>query len=250
MSDCGEKCGFVPSEPAVHTGARDLTAEHDLWHQLQAAEGARRLAEQERGNLLAVIHRDGGHYISEHGLEKAQADAEAMVLAERNANRTRPDYNLRCQECGAAHNLDTSIPSKIWNVIAPDVSILCTLCIDERMAAKGLTAEAEFYFVGKALKSKLYAESQGDVERQEREVERLQGESAGLRDKMRVTIDTLKKERVELAGLRKAGELTVLHFQRSNASGNFQCDDEHEAWTALTRALAPQEGAPEKGKVG
>lgn len=37
------------------------------------------------GNLLAVIHRDGGHYIEEHGWEKACADAEALVLAERVA---------------------------------------------------------------------------------------------------------------------------------------------------------------------
>ena len=31
------------------------------------------------GSLLAVIHRDGGHYESEHGTEKACADAETAV---------------------------------------------------------------------------------------------------------------------------------------------------------------------------
>lgn len=31
------------------------------------------------GNLLAVIHRDGGHYESEHGTERACADAETAV---------------------------------------------------------------------------------------------------------------------------------------------------------------------------
>ena len=31
------------------------------------------------GNLLAVIHRDGGHYEYEHGTEKACADAETAV---------------------------------------------------------------------------------------------------------------------------------------------------------------------------
>lgn len=36
--------------------------------------------------------------------------------------------------------------------------------------------------------------------------------------------------------LRKAAELTVLHFQRQDVSGNFQGDDEHEAWGALNRA--------------
>jgi len=32
------------------------------------------------GNLLAVIHGDGGHYIEEHGWEKACADAEHLAL--------------------------------------------------------------------------------------------------------------------------------------------------------------------------
>jgi hypothetical protein len=88
------------------------------------------------------------------------------------ACRTRPDYNLRCQDCGAPHNLDTSIPSPIWNAICenrpevppgaagigmPEVGLLCILCIDERLQKAGLTChEAEFYFVGRALSSKLY----------------------------------------------------------------------------------------------
>jgi hypothetical protein len=32
-------------------------------------------------NLLAVIHRDGGHYATEHGIEKASEDAEAAWYA-------------------------------------------------------------------------------------------------------------------------------------------------------------------------
>lgn len=77
--------------------------------------------------------------------------------------RTRPDYDLRCDRCNAPHNLDTSIPSDVWNVIVergqhPDdlYTLLCTLCIDDLMAEKGLACEAEFYFVGSALKSKPY----------------------------------------------------------------------------------------------
>lgn len=31
------------------------------------------------GNLLAIIHRDGGHYQAEHGTEKACTDAETAV---------------------------------------------------------------------------------------------------------------------------------------------------------------------------
>ena len=35
------------------------------------------------GSLLAVIHRDGGHYQTEHGTEKACADAELAVHVQR-----------------------------------------------------------------------------------------------------------------------------------------------------------------------
>ena len=34
-------------------------------------------------NLLAVIHRDGGHYVDKHGVVKACSDAEEKVLVER-----------------------------------------------------------------------------------------------------------------------------------------------------------------------
>ena len=32
-------------------------------------------------NLLATIHRDGGHYVSDHGVEKATKDAMKKVVA-------------------------------------------------------------------------------------------------------------------------------------------------------------------------
>jgi len=32
------------------------------------------------GNLLARIHGDGGHYVEEHGWEKACEDAEQLVI--------------------------------------------------------------------------------------------------------------------------------------------------------------------------
>lgn len=35
-------------------------------------------------NLLAVIHRDGGHYATEHGVIKASKDAEKIVIKERS----------------------------------------------------------------------------------------------------------------------------------------------------------------------
>jgi len=37
----------------------------------------------ELANLLAVIHRDGGHYQAEHGTVKAVEEAKATVFRER-----------------------------------------------------------------------------------------------------------------------------------------------------------------------
>lgn len=56
----------------------------------QALQGAAR-EYQERwqqaytllNNLLAVVHRDGGHYVVEHGLGKATSDACAAVIEAR-----------------------------------------------------------------------------------------------------------------------------------------------------------------------
>lgn len=70
--------------------------------------------------------------------------------------RTRPEYDLRCQECGSPHWLDTSLPIEMWNKIARSEDIFCLLCIDDKMKALDLTCEVEFYFVGKAVASKLY----------------------------------------------------------------------------------------------
>ena len=35
--------------------------------------------EQHLGNLLAIIHRDGGHYIGKHGVDKAVKDAKVIL---------------------------------------------------------------------------------------------------------------------------------------------------------------------------
>lgn len=101
------------------------------------------------------------------------ARVEAELERLQRASRTRPDYDLRCN-CGAPHWLDTSIPSAIWNEVAEPGDLLCLLCIDQRLAAAGLsTDQAEFYFVGDALRSKPYAESHGEVAYLEQEVARL-----------------------------------------------------------------------------
>jgi len=37
-------------------------------------------AEKDLTDLLCIIHRDGGHYITQHGYEKAYADAKDIVI--------------------------------------------------------------------------------------------------------------------------------------------------------------------------
>lgn len=54
----------------------------DEWAESCALEAKRAdVAEHRLRNLLALIHRDGGHYEGEHGLEKACDDAEDLVVA-------------------------------------------------------------------------------------------------------------------------------------------------------------------------
>lgn len=109
-------------------------------------------------------------------LARALAEVRAEVSQLQRQARTRPDYDLRCQQCGAPHWLDTSLPSAIWNQIADPSDLLCMLCIDERLTAKGLRAEAEFYFVGSSLTSRLYNDSHGDVQSLSRQLAEARGE--------------------------------------------------------------------------
>jgi len=64
----------------------------------------------------------------------------------------------RCADCGEHHYLDCSIPSETWNQIANEGDALCAKCIDKRLTAAGLTAEARFYFSGDSLTSAAYPE--------------------------------------------------------------------------------------------
>lgn len=54
---------------------------HEIHRRLAPAGGSAKSDTQMLGDLLARIHRDGGHYVMEHGFEKAAADAEAKVIA-------------------------------------------------------------------------------------------------------------------------------------------------------------------------
>lgn len=64
-----------------------LKSEVDHW---KGASKEHAEARTERDELLAVIHRDGGHYVGEHGVTKAVADAHATwaaVVQERDEAR-------------------------------------------------------------------------------------------------------------------------------------------------------------------
>lgn len=91
-------------------------------------------------------------------LRRQLSQANELVGELERASRVRPGYELRCDECGAPHWFDTSLPSEIWNKIADPGEMLCLLCIEARLAAAGIHAEAEFYYAGEFLKSALYPE--------------------------------------------------------------------------------------------
>lgn len=69
MSD-GNK-GF--DGPTVEPGERTRGDEADLWRQIAQKR------EHQLLNLLARIHRDGGHYTVEHGLAKSVEDADKVI---------------------------------------------------------------------------------------------------------------------------------------------------------------------------
>lgn len=48
-----------------------------------------------RNELLCVIHRDGGHYIAQHGEEKALVDAHTVALT---ALHEAEQFKARCEE--------------------------------------------------------------------------------------------------------------------------------------------------------
>ncbi len=166
----------------------------------------------------------------------------------RYALRTRPEYDFRCDCCGAPHNLDTSIPSEQWNAIAGDkYGALCTLCIDDLLTEKGLTCEAEFYFVGKALVSRLYGQSIGDLEEAEREIGSLKAQLAeALRERDLAVQQRRTAEREQTNAYRCWDE------QRVRADSAFERLEKAEAQlAALREALEkPIDGPVDWSKEG
>jgi len=80
---------------------------------LEALSQSREAADNRLFNLLARIHRDGGHYLGEHGIEKACADADEKVAwlhvhdDEREADRVRArNEGIEMAACLAGENGD------------------------------------------------------------------------------------------------------------------------------------------------
>lgn len=63
------------------------------------------------GELLAVIHRDGGQYQDEHGDEKAVRDAH-LIVADLRAERDRRDAQMRAE--GLRRALDVVSENADW----------------------------------------------------------------------------------------------------------------------------------------
>lgn len=70
----------VADEVDLGAFARGVVRQVELARPLLPEEARLR---QLLGNLLAVIHGDGGHYVEEHGWEKACTEAERLVVERR-----------------------------------------------------------------------------------------------------------------------------------------------------------------------
>jgi hypothetical protein len=75
--------------PAVSDPSQNVCVEH--WSSWCDGEICLVSAKHMLSELLAVIHRDGGHYQGEHGINKAVKDAIDLILQER-AERYPPHY--------------------------------------------------------------------------------------------------------------------------------------------------------------
>jgi hypothetical protein len=101
--------------------------------------------------------------------------------------------------------LDTSIPNEVWNAAVreehPELDgMLCTLCIDELVSEAGLTCDAEFYFVGKAVVSRMYDDDRGTIEMLDRERTELQAANEHMKRQLR----SWKQERHKLKAYARA----------------------------------------------
>lgn len=72
------------TNPTTMLFSEDITQDNpwagEMVAELQSQLAAEKEKAQAFGNVLAVIHGDGGHYISEHGPHKASRDAIQIIV--------------------------------------------------------------------------------------------------------------------------------------------------------------------------
>ena len=74
---------------------------------------------QELQNLLAVIHRDGGHYVTKHELLQSIVDAEKVVCADRNmVAEALPTREEIAEMCFQPHDTEDALSLRMS---APEV---------------------------------------------------------------------------------------------------------------------------------
>lgn len=77
----GFQCRYMSVEERLKKDEEFCRENIDMHRQLIALERERDEARRNLGEILAVIHRDGGHYTGEHGISKSVADAHAAWAA-------------------------------------------------------------------------------------------------------------------------------------------------------------------------
>lgn len=129
--------------PSPEEIAREIVAKHFVVSEYRTFA---RLRESIAAALTAAREREKG--------------LEARIAEMERANRTRPDYDVFCADCGKGHIIDTVLPSPVWNQIAEPHELLCTLCIEDRLASAAIPCDvAEFYYAGPFLQSRIYTEA-------------------------------------------------------------------------------------------
>jgi hypothetical protein len=76
--------------------------------------------EQQRGNLLALIHRDGGQYIQHYGWQQAQAVAEKIIIGlmeHREALEAQPNF-IGLAGVGDDDLYAVDDRGRVWNLTA------------------------------------------------------------------------------------------------------------------------------------
>jgi len=99
IGDCFETWG-LGDEKTIRGPftAREVYIREGFSKELSIARNKSEGHEQSLGNLLCLIHRDGGHYIAKHGWDKAIKDAETVILDWRTSHDRMKELEALSQE--------------------------------------------------------------------------------------------------------------------------------------------------------